>query len=410
MRLEWSTGRALVWVFTGGVFALGVASAVAFAGTVIEVTVQPQSRAQTIPVSIAMAQKLPDLPRGEQWQLRDEQGSIDVQVVGTNSRDLVFLLPVRQSANPTTRKLRLVQGPAPVSPIMAMEESEGGSIHLSEAGSRILSYNSGMMLKPGVAEDRRRSSYVHPIHAPDGTELTDDFPADHLHHRGLSWMWPHTEIGGVDHNLWDVRGIRQKFEASEERTSGPVCSRLVVTNGWYVDDKRVARERVDLIVYRGSTEGRVIDMALVFEALEQTIRLTGEIGPERKGYGGLCLRFAPRTETFITTGEGGRQKDSNLLPFPWADLSGRFSSTGKLAGAAVFVDARNPGFPNGWTLRNYGFLGVAWPGVQTYALEPGIPVTLRYRLWLHGGLPDKGVLEAQYRTFAHAPQVKVLTD
>ena len=390
--------------------ALYLAGDVARAKTVIEITVPPQSRARAIPVSVSVPQELPEIPRGKLWQLRDEQESLDAQVVGTEGRDLVFLLPVRSSEHPTTRKLELVQAPALSRPTMTMEESEGRSIHLYESGSRILSYNSGMMLKPEVPEDRRRSSYVHPIFAPDGTELTDDFPADHLHHRGLSWMWPHVEIGGVDYNLWDIRGIRQRFEAWVERTAGPVCSSLVVSNGWYVGDRRVASERAALLAYRGTPEGRALDIVLTFEALERPIRLTGETGPERKGYGGLCLRFAPRADTVMTTNHGVQEKDSNLLPFPWADLNGRFGSTGKIAGAAVFVDARNPGFPNGWTLRNYGFLGVAWPGVQTYTLEPGAPVTLRYRLWLHSGRQDKDVLEAQYQAYARPPQARVLAD
>jgi len=33
-----------------------------------------------------------------------------------------------------------------------------------------------MILKEGVAEDRRRSSYIHPLYSPDGTLITDDFP------------------------------------------------------------------------------------------------------------------------------------------------------------------------------------------------------------------------------------------
>jgi hypothetical protein len=158
MRLECTARRVIVLGLTWGAFALCLAAEVVRAKTVIEITVPPQSRTQAIPVSVSIPQKLPNPPRGKLWQLRDEQGSLDAQVVGTEGRDLVFLLPVRSSERPTTRKLELVQAPALSRSVMTMEESEGRSIHLYELGARILSYNSGMMLKPGVPEDRRRSS------------------------------------------------------------------------------------------------------------------------------------------------------------------------------------------------------------------------------------------------------------
>ena len=284
-------------------------------------------------------------------------------------------------------------------PGFAFKDSENRSLGVFESGRPVIAYNHGMMLKPGAPEDRRRSCYVHPIHTPDGVDVTDDFPADHLHHRGMSWMWPIVEAEEGKHNLWDIRGIHQKFEAWQLKTAGEDRARIGVMNGWYVGAKKVASERVELSVLRAANHGRCIDLSLTFEASDQPVRLTGEMGPERKGYGGLCLRFAPRTGTIITTSAGRGLKDSNLEPFPWADLSGSFGAAGAAAGAAVFVDRANPGFPNGWTLRNYGFLGVCWPGLQTYTLEPGKPVTLRYRLWAHDGLPEAGVLEDQYRRF-----------
>jgi len=59
------------------------------------------------------------------------------------------------------------------------------SLELSEDGKPALVYNHGMILKEGVKEQYRRSSYIHPVFAPDGTVVTDDFPQDHPHHRGI---------------------------------------------------------------------------------------------------------------------------------------------------------------------------------------------------------------------------------
>ncbi len=282
----------------------------------------------------------------------------------------------------------------------ALRDAEGRSLQVLEGGRPALTYNYGMMMKSGVPEDRRRSCYVHPMITPGGIMITDDFPADHYHHRGLSWMWPIVEVAGERHSLWDIRGVRQKFERWAGRSSAPPPARVGVTNGWYVGERRVAGERLELVIHPAAGSGRSIDITLTFEAADQPVRLTGELGPERKGYGGLCLRFAPRTGTVIKTSSDSQLKDSNLQPFPWADLSGSFAGGESLAGAAVFIDPGNPGFPNGWTLRNYGFLGVCWPGLEPYTLEPGRPVTLGYRVWVHDGAPATREIDERFREFA----------
>jgi hypothetical protein len=106
------------------------------------------------------------------------------------------------------RTLVLEQVSGDNKPMFTLKEAEAKYLRVFEGDMPVLTYNFGMILKPGVPEDRRRSSYVHPLYAPDGTLLTDDFPADHLHHRGLSWMWPNVEVGAEHHSLWDIRGIK----------------------------------------------------------------------------------------------------------------------------------------------------------------------------------------------------------
>jgi hypothetical protein len=40
-----------------------------------------------------------------------------------------------------------------------------------------------------------RSDYVHPLYSLDGGVITEDFPPDHLHHRGVFWAWHQIWIG-----------------------------------------------------------------------------------------------------------------------------------------------------------------------------------------------------------------------
>lgn len=266
---------------------------------------------------------------------------------------------------------------------------DGESLELRQDGKPVLAYVHGMRLAPGAPEDRRRSSYVHPVWSLDGTPLSDDFPADHLHHRGIFWTWPKVLIGADSLSLWDIRGIHQRFERWLEQRAGASFARLGVENGWYAGDRKVAREEVWITAYQADTTGRAIDFDLTWTALEQPITLIG--APEEdKGYGGFCFRMAPFDQPALTTPEGLQAGDSDRVPAPWADFSARFGGQDS-AGVTILAHPENPGFPTGWTLRTYGFLGTAWPGLEPFVLEPGRPLRLRYRVWLHRGDSEDGM-------------------
>ena len=82
----------------------------------------------------------------------------------------------------------------------------------------------------------------------------------------------------------------------------------------------------------------------------------------------------------LRTDAGVEAKDTDMAPHRWAELEGTFE--GGRAAARVDIDPSHPGFPNGWCLRHYGFLGVNYPGLQPITLQPGKPLTLKYRVRL----------------------------
>ena len=277
----------------------------------------------------------------------------------------------------------VANAPAPIeSPFRFVEDSARGAIDVFEGEVPVLTYLYGDQLPDGVPADRMRSSYVHPIYGLDGEVLTDDFPADHLHHRGLSMMWPRMKVAEQELQLWHIMGIRSYFQRWEAGSNDARHATLRVENAWIMDDGTTAAwETVTYRFVRADDRGRLIHVTYEIDVHDRPVTLQGA---EVKGYGGLNLRFAPRTDTLITTNQGVA-KDSDRACFAWADLSAKFGGREEMSGISILVESSHPDFPPPWTLRHYGDLNVAWPGLEPVVLEPDTCTVLPYWIWIHRG-------------------------
>jgi hypothetical protein len=282
-----------------------------------------------------------------------------------------------------------------------IEANDG--LSLSEGGRPVFVYRHKEQLAAGVPEKYRRATYIHPLYDLRGNVISDDFPKDHLHHRGLSWTWAHVGVGGEVHDLWAGEGVRQVFEKWLAQETGPVCATIGVKNAWWTAQKKIMDEWVWIRAFPANEYGRAIDVLLTLKALEP-IDLSGR---KEKGYSGFGLRYGPRQTTIITTPQGKEVADSDLKPLPWADETGNFGGATALSGAAIFQHSGNPRFPAGWCLRHYGFIGVSWPGVEIIHLEPGKALTLRFRVWVHDGDAKQGKVQEAYDLFAQPPALSL---
>ncbi len=268
--------------------------------------------------------------------------------------------------------------PLPAEGPFRFRDVNADSIELSEGGKPVFVYIHGRVLANGAPEARRRSGYVHPVYAPDGTVVTDDFPRDHFHHRGIFWAWPIVRAGGQKYDPWLVEEtMTVRFVRWLARDARARSARLAVENGWFTGEKKLVKETVDIVARPARFERREIEFSVTFEALSVPVELEGEPTNE-KGYGGFSVRFAPRQQTVITTDKGVEAGDTDMVPHPWAQMEGDFG--GRRAGLRIDIDPGNPAYPNGWCLRKYGFLGVNFPGRKVFTLEPGKPLRLKYRV------------------------------
>jgi len=267
-----------------------------------------------------------------------------------------------------------------VAPVVAVGQFQfhdlnSKSVELTEDGSPVFVYNYGTMLKEGTAPDRARCCYLHPVYAPNGVVVTDDFPKDHPHHRGISWMWPVVVVDGKTYDLWTIKGILDRFEKWERKEAGKDKAVLAFQDGWYVGDRKVVQENVEIIAHSIVEGRRDLDITITLHSAGAEVAIGGTHEHD-KGYGGgLEIRFAPRAETKIRTAAQEDAPDSDRVPAAWAELTGNFG--GKMATTRVTEDPSNPGAPNGWCLRHYG----------------QVPLTMKFRVSLSGSSSSAGLTE-----------------
>lgn len=341
------------------------------------------------------------------WALGDRLAAVAVSVVADRGPDglpiadkkrLIATIP--QSDGPRDLRLRTTNE-APASSFQ-INDVDDRSVEIREGDKPVLVYNHGVISREGVPADRARSSYVHPLYGIDGEVISDDFPRDHYHHRGLFWAWPHVIIDGQEYDLWALKGIRHKFERWLAREAGPASATLGIENGWYVGDRRVMIERVWIDIHPAEGDSRAVDLSLTLIPDGNPVTLDGAEG---KSYGGLNLRYGPGKDVKITTPLGDGPDDLLMTRLPWADLSARFAGD-RPSGAAIFVAPDHPDFPPTWLTRHYGVLCVGWPGVTPKTLEPNQPTTLRYRTWIHRGPADAARLAQVAEAFNAGQNLK----
>jgi hypothetical protein len=266
-----------------------------------------------------------------------------------------------------------------------------------EDGSPAITYIYGMHLAEDIPENRTRACYYHPVYGLDGEVISDDFPSDHHHHRGIFTAWPQVLVNGDTLDLWHIRGIEKRFESWRTREAGPVAAVLDAQVGWYTGDTKVVEETSRVIVYPAGTSGRALDFTITITAVDKAFSFLG--AHNERAYGGFCFRPAPREDAEITTANGYLKSDSDLVPAPWGDFSARFGGRPDFSGLTIMGNEDNPGYPNGWTLRYYGFLGIAWPGQSLYTIEADETVTLRYRVWIHRGTAEAGQVTPSFELY-----------
>lgn len=212
------------------------------------------------------------------------------------------------------------------------------------------------------------AGFVHPLLSGNGTVLTELYPADHIHHRGLFWAWHQILLDGVQSaDGWLLTGMTFRPVASAVTDQG---RRGSMTTDWVVAGRPVLREHAQI---EATAQG--LSLRVTLSALADGLALGGSA--DDKGYGGISLRLRDaeklRFESGATHVEARRQAVAAgpLMRFTW-------DSPDPSLPRAITMRCSVDGKPiSAWILRREKSMqNCVWPGATPVSLPRGKPVVL----------------------------------
>lgn len=277
-----------------------------------------------------------------------------------------------------------------------------GCANLMDGERLVLTYNYHRVVPPDGLLDKvhadsqkfaqPRSNYIHPLCGPKGEILTEDWPQNHPHHRGIYWAWPEVDYQGERGDLHALQRVFARPTGKIEIDSSADFAEIKAENLWKWEDKTaIVRELAVIRAYPIKEDGRPIDLRFSFTAIQNDVSIARR---RTNLYGGLNFRLSPVSDLEILK----YTDPENAAPRrAWADINGIPSGGVQSVGIAIFQKQTNLQYPGQWIdFPELPWLQPTFPTEETrYTLKKDTPLVLEYRLWIHSGGKMK---EADYDT------------
>ena len=271
-----------------------------------------------------------------------------------------------------------------------------------ERGPKVVHYQREARSRNGKLA---RSNYIHPLYDLEGNELTEDFPDDHPHHRGIFWAWHQIWIGdkrigdswALENFACDVTWVRARDNQEMEIFADWKSPRWLDDQG---KQKPFVREATVIRVHEAEKDHRAIDFEIKLLALEPDVRIGGS--EDEKGYGGFSPRVRLPEDVRFLGEKGEVEPQAGAIDAgPWVDIAGTYGANGQTSGVAILAHPSLPAFPPQWVLRRKGSMqNAVFPGAKPVPLSTTEPLVLRYRLVVHRGRATAEQVSGWQRQFA----------
>jgi hypothetical protein len=281
-----------------------------------------------------------------------------------------------------------------------------GPLEIVDGDKPVLRYNHQIVPAPPEVKDRisegsrkyavARSDYIHPLYGLHGEILTDDWVADHPHHRGIYWAWPEVDWQG---QRGDLHALQQVFARPTGKVNiehFPDFVQIEAENEWRWEDRTpIVREVAIIRAYHQTGNGRAIDLTFRFTALDADVLIA------RRGqshYGGLNVRLSPAQDQQIATFTDPPEASPRRA---WAHRSGTPQGGQSVVGLTILQSPLNPDYPGDWVqYPNIFWVQPTFPASGTrYTITKDRPLELRYRLGLHAGRLDAETLHGWWAAY-----------
>jgi len=269
---------------------------------------------------------------------------------------------------------------------LSMKRTDDG-ILLTEGNKKIAFYK-----KEAAAMnlDKGRSNYFHPVYLPDGTVITEDAPADHIHHRGIFWAWHQILIDGKPvGDQWELKDFVHDVKSVEFlRLEEGVATLKTIVNWssplYEHGEKPFVQERAQVNFYEQRKNYRIIQFEIELKALVENVTLGGS--DDVKGYGGFSVRAKLPADVGFSSNEGVVLPQNEAVEAGnYINVSGAMAQNSGPGGVLIY-SANEFDTANDWILRSQNSMqNAVWPGRHPVALSESEPTVLRYAVVLYTG-------------------------
>ncbi|HLN73451.1 MAG TPA: DUF6807 family protein [Prolixibacteraceae bacterium] len=235
-----------------------------------------------------------------------------------------------------------------------------------------------------------RCNYIHPLYGLDNTRLTEDFPADHLHHRGVFWAWHQILINGQSvGDGWELKNFLQKVSDVEfqQKEGKGILNTTVEWKSPLYNDMQDAylKEFTTITMFPKTSNYRRIDFEITLKAIADHLSIGGS--EDEKGYSGFSVRLKlPQDISFYD--EKGLVEPANtaISAGRQMKMEGAMLKNGNRGGVVIYSDPSNPSPSTQWILRKSASMqNAAFPGREPVAIPVDKPLKLKYSLLVYQG-------------------------
>ncbi len=235
-----------------------------------------------------------------------------------------------------------------------------------------------------------RCNYIHPLYGSDNSRLTEDFPVDHLHHRGVFWAWHQILIDNKPiSDGWGLKNFQQKVTDIEFRLQKGIGYLNATVDWisplWRNGSEPFLQEKTTITMYPKTGNYRRIDFEIKLKAMTDRLSIGGS--DDEKGYSGFSVRLKLPDDVGFS-GENGLVEPTNtaVVAGNTIKITGSFLKGEKKGGVAIYSNPENPVPSTNWILRKAASMqNAVYPGRQPVSIPFDKPLVLKYSLLVFQG-------------------------